>query len=172
VAGAEARPLQDPGGAPTEPGGRRRLPFGQWRLFGIGGTDFNIDASWLIIFAFVTWTTATWLIPRRLIEASVAAGVPPDATWPAIWAAGVATSLLFFASIVAHEAAHTVAAVRSGIPVHSIRLFIFGGLAEMEREPERPGQEFYITVVGPLASAAWSSRMSASMCATSSEWAR
>jgi len=154
VAGAEARPLQDPGGAPTEPGGRRRLPFGQWRLFGIGGTDFNIDASWLIIFAFVTWTTATWLIPRRLIEASVAAGVPPDATWPAIWAAGVATSLLFFASIVAHEAAHTVAAVRSGIPVHSIRLFIFGGLAEMEREPERPGQEFYITVVGPLASAA------------------
>ena len=120
----------------------------------MGGTAFNIDATWLIIFAVVTWTTATSLIPRRLIEASVAAGVQPDATWPMIWAAGVVTSLLFFGSIVAHEAAHTVVAVRTGIPVRSIRLFIFGGLAEMDREPDHPRQELFITVVGPLTSAA------------------
>ncbi len=128
--------------------------MGEWRLFSVGGTAFNIDATWLVIFAVVTWTTATSLIPRRLIEASVAAGVPPDATWPMIWAAGVVTSLLFFGSIVAHEAAHTVVAVRTGIPVRSIRLFIFGGLAEMDREPDRPRQELAITVVGPLTSAA------------------
>ena len=122
-------------------------------MFKVGGTNFNIDASWLIIFSFVTWTTATSIIPVRLIDASFRAGIRPDVTLPAVWAAGVVTSLLFFASIVAHEAAHTVVAVRTGIPVHSIRLFIFGGLAEMAREPERPGQEFFITVVGPLASA-------------------
>lgn len=101
----------------------------------------------------MTWTTATSLIPRRLIEASVAEGVQPDVTWPAIWAAGVVTSLLFFGSIVAHEAAHTVVAVRTGIPVRSIRLFIFGGLAEMDREPDRPSQELLITIVGPVTSA-------------------
>ena len=72
-----------------------------------------------------------------------------------IWAAGVVTSLLFFGSIVAHEAAHTVVAVRTGIPVRSIRLFIFGGLAEMgSGAGSRPGQELVITVVGPLTSAA------------------
>ena len=101
----------------------------------------------------MTWTTATSIIPVRLIDASFRAGIRPDTTLSAVWAAGVVTSLLFFGSIVAHEAAHTVVAVRTGIPVHSIRLFIFGGLAEMAREPERPGQEFFITIVGPLASA-------------------
>ena len=106
------------------------------------------------MFAFVTWTTATSVIPVRLIDASVQEGVRLDATWPAVWAGGVVTSLLFFACIVAHEAAHTVVAVRTGIPVRSIRLFIFGGLAEMGREPDRPSQEFFITVVGPLTSAA------------------
>ena len=128
--------------------------MGEWRLFSVGGTAFNIDASWLIIFAFVTWTTATSVIPVRLIDASLSEGVRLDVTWPAVWAGGVVTSLLFFGSIVAHEAAHTVVAVRTGIPVRSIRLFIFGGLAEMAREPDRPGQEFVITIVGPLTSAA------------------
>ncbi|MCY3895171.1 MAG: site-2 protease family protein [Chloroflexi bacterium] len=130
------------------------MPFGQWRLFTVSGTDFNIDASWLIIFAFVTWTTSTSIIPVRLIDASFRASVPLDVTWPGVWAAGVVTSLLFFGSIVAHEAAHTVVAVRTGIPVRRIRLFIFGGVAEMDREPDRPGQEFLITIVGPLTSAA------------------
>ncbi len=80
------------------------------------------------------------MIPVRLIDASLSSGVRLDVTWPAVWAGGVVTSLLFFASIVAHEAAHTVVAVRTGIPVRSIRLFIFGGLAEMAREPDRPGR--------------------------------
>lgn len=102
----------------------------------------------------MTWTTATSVIPVRLIDASLQESVRLDVTWPAIWVGGVVTSLLFFGSIVAHEAAHTVAAVRTGIPVRSIRLFIFGGMAEMGREPDRPGQEFLITVVGPLTSAA------------------
>lgn len=135
-------------------GRRGRALFGAWRLLTVGGTDFNIDVSWLIIFAVVTWTTATSVIPRLLIEANVSAGVEPDVPWPAVWAAAVVTSLLFFACIVAHEAAHTVVAVRTGIPVQRIRLFIFGGVAEIQREPERPGQEFLITIVGPLTNAA------------------
>ena len=134
---------------------RMRL-LGGWRVFTIGGTDFNIDVSWLIIFALVTWTSATAVIPRFVTNASASTGVQPDLNWPAIWAAGVITSLLFFGSIVAHEAAHTVVAVRTGIAVRRIRLFVFGGLAELDREPERPGQEFAITIVGPLTSLALS----------------
>ena len=131
-----------------------RTLVGGWRVFSIGGTDFTVDVSWLIIFALVTWTSATAVLPRFVINASRSAGVEPDLSWPAIWVAGAVTGLLFFASIVAHEAAHTVAAVRSGIPVSRIRLFVFGGVAEIQREPERPGQEFVITIVGPLASVA------------------
>ncbi len=103
----------------------------------------------------MTWTTATSVIPTRLIDASFSSGVQLDVTRTQVWVAGVVTSLLFFGSIVAHEAAHTVAAVRTGIPVRRIRLFIFGGVAEIEHEPERPGQEFFITIVGPLTSAAF-----------------
>ncbi len=133
---------------------RGRAPFGLWRLFTIGATDITVDVSWLIVFGFIIWVTATSVIPGALLQAGIQAGVRPEASPAGLWAAGLVTSLLFFGSILAHEAAHAMAAVRSGIPVRRIRLMIFGGVAEIESEPERPGQEFWITIVGPLTSAA------------------
>ncbi len=100
--------------------------------------------------------TSTNVIPLRLADAALAAGLPPPSLDPPLsyWAGGLVASVLFFASIVAHEAAHAVVAIRTGIAVPRIRLFVFGGVAEIMHEPRAPGQEFAITIVGPLMSAA------------------
>jgi Zn-dependent protease/CBS domain-containing protein len=65
---------------------------------------------------------------------------------------GTAGTLLFFASVLAHELAHAVTARRRNIPVDGITLFIFGGMAHMRSEFERPGDEFVVAGVGPLSS--------------------
>jgi Zn-dependent protease len=127
--------------------GGRQVGSG-WTILRVGGTELVLDWSWLLIFAFVTWTTVTSIIPFRLYGFS---STQPNLE---VLLGGVVTSLLFFGSIVLHEAAHAYVAVRTGIPVRRIRLFIFGGVAEIASEPERPGQEFVITIVGPLTSAA------------------
>ena len=67
---------------------------------------------------------------------------------------GIMTSLLFFSSVVLHELGHSVIAQNYGIAVKSITLFVFGGVAQMAREPERPVQEFNIAIAGPVVSAA------------------
>src|SRR5205823_14463935 len=65
---------------------------------------------------------------------------------------GILASLLLFGSVLFHELAHSVVALYYNIPVHSITLFIFGGIARIGREPSKPIQEFNIAVAGPLAS--------------------
>ncbi|HEV8384704.1 MAG TPA: site-2 protease family protein, partial [Candidatus Acidoferrales bacterium] len=68
------------------------------------------------------------------------------------WAAGILSSLLFFASVLFHELGHSVVAMRYQVPVISITLFVFGGLARIGREAKTAAQEFNIAVAGPLAS--------------------
>lgn len=65
---------------------------------------------------------------------------------------GTATTLLFFASIVAHELAHSYLALRYGVQIRSITLMIFGGVAAMDEMPRQPGQELKMAFAGPLAS--------------------
>jgi Zn-dependent protease len=120
-----------------------RGPFGgrAFYLFRIFGIDVGLDPSWLIIFLLVT-----------LSLRGEFAG--PNHEWPSriAWAAGVATSLLFFLSLLLHELGHSVTSNKLGLPVHSITLFIFGGVARLTREPDRPRDEFLIAVAGPAVS--------------------
>lgn len=113
------------------------------RLGRVFGIEIGLDYSWFIIFALVTWTLAAHYFPMNY-------------RWPAAtyWTVGLITSLIFFASVLAHELGHSVVALRFGIPVHSIRLFIFGGLAQISHEPKRAREEFYIAIAGPSVSVA------------------
>lgn len=68
------------------------------------------------------------------------------------WLVAFLTSLLFFGSILAHELGHSLVALHFGIPVKSITLFIFGGVAQITQEPKRPQEELYIALGGPAVS--------------------
>src|SRR5215207_11195369 len=65
---------------------------------------------------------------------------------------GNRAAFLFFVSILAHELAHSLTALARGVPVHSIMLFMFGGVSNLEKEPSSPAEEMVITIVGPLTS--------------------
>ena len=108
------------------------------KLFGI---NIDIDWSWLFIFLLVAWNLSV-----------VFGSAHPDWGTGLAWGLGVLASLLFFASVLAHELAHSLVAIARGIPVRSITLFLFGGVSNIERNPESPISEFLITVVGPLTS--------------------
>jgi Zn-dependent protease/CBS domain-containing protein len=117
---------------------------GQIHIFTIGGIRIEIHISWLIIFVLLTATLATGWFPV----------VVPGVQAPVYWVVSGIAAILFFASVLAHELAHSLVARWRGMPVHSITLFIFGGVSNIEREPRSPGVEFQMAFVGPLASIA------------------
>ena len=111
------------------------------RVFRINGIPIGIHPSWFIIFVFLTWSLANGYFANQ-------AGM----SFSGIWALGLVTSLMFFASVLAHELGHAFVALRNNIPVKSISLFFLGGVAEIEREPSTPGEEFRIAIAGPMVS--------------------
>lgn len=112
-----------------------------FRVAKILGIPIYLDATWLLIFGLITYTLAMNF--RQL---------HPQWAPAEHWSLGILTSLLFFGSVLFHELAHSVVALHYKIPVHSITLFLFGGIARIGREPAKPIQEFNIAVAGPLAS--------------------
>jgi Zn-dependent protease/CBS domain-containing protein len=78
--------------------------------------------------------------------------VDPEWSTGVVVAAAVATGLLFFAGLYAHELAHSLVAKAHGIPIRGITLFIFGGMAQIEKEASDAATEFWIAIVGPLTS--------------------
>lgn len=116
--------------------------MGGFRLGKIFGIEIDIDWSWIFIFLFISWNLAFGLFPA----------LHPD--WGTLLSGivGIGASLLFFASVLAHELAHSLIAKRRGIPVRSITLFLFGGVSDIEKEPGSPEAEFSMAVVGPLTS--------------------
>jgi Zn-dependent protease len=115
-----------------------------WCLGKIFGIKIYIDSSWLIIFALVTWTLAGQYFPSQ------------NQNWPLLlnWFLGITASLLFFASVLTHELSHSLVAIHQGGKVRNITLFIFGGVAQIGEEPDKPLKEFIIAFAGPLASIA------------------
>ncbi|MCP9439745.1 MAG: site-2 protease family protein [Nitrospira sp.] len=111
------------------------------KLARIRGIDVGIHYSWFIIFVLITFSLTARFSAQH-----------PHWTTAEQYAVGVATSLLFFVSILLHELAHSFVALAKGIPVRSITLFVFGGVAQIGREPDRPMTEFQIAIAGPLAS--------------------
>ncbi|HYY72730.1 MAG TPA: site-2 protease family protein [Candidatus Bathyarchaeia archaeon] len=113
-----------------------------FRIAKILGIPIYLDPTWLLIFGLITYELAKIVLP----------GMNLKWTQTQYWTAGVFASLLFFGSVLFHELAHSVVALYYKIPVHSITLFIFGGIARIGREPSKPIQEFNIALAGPLAS--------------------
>jgi Zn-dependent protease len=135
----EARALGARRGDRPSGGRGRGIPLGS-----LAGIPFRIDASWIVIFLLVAWSAATWF-PQAI-------GVP-IAPVPAL-ALGALASLALFGSIVLHELSHSLVARMLGYEVHSITLFIFGGVSEISGEPRSARDEAAIAIVGPLTSLA------------------
>jgi Zn-dependent protease/predicted transcriptional regulator len=112
------------------------------RIARIGGISINIHVSWILIFVLVTWTLAVSYFPQNY----------PNWSPPLSWGIGVITSILFFVSVLLHELAHSFVARSRGLPVHDITLFIFGGVSQLEEEPQTAATEFIMALVGPLTS--------------------
>jgi Zn-dependent protease len=111
------------------------------RIGRILGIPIYLDFSWILIFGLITLSLAQQFT-KQFSQWSTAEH----------WGVGIVTSLLFFASVVFHELAHSVVAQHYKIKVLSITLFLFGGLARIGREPTKAIQEFNIAIAGPLAS--------------------
>lgn len=112
-----------------------------WTIGRLMGIEVRIDVTWLAIFLLITLSLGKQF---ELLHGDWSAA--------AHWGGAIAASLLFFLSIFLHELGHSVVSIRTGVPVRSITLFLFGGVAALEREPDRPGQAFGIAVAGPLVS--------------------
>ena len=115
---------------------------GRVNLGAVWGIPIGLHVSWFLVFGLVTWSLAAGYFPAEY----------PGWAPSAYWLVGAVTSLVFFASIVVHELGHSWVTLRNAIPIRSITLFIFGGVAQVGREPTAPGVEFRIAIAGPLTS--------------------
>lgn len=111
-------------------------------LFRVAGIEIRLDYSWLLIFVLILVSLSVGYFPQD----------SPDQATLAYWVAGLAGTLLFFASILIHELSHSIVARLSGISVPAITLFLFGGVSQMKEEASKPATEFRIAIVGPLTS--------------------
>jgi Zn-dependent protease/predicted transcriptional regulator len=111
-------------------------------IFKIAGIQIRLDYSWLIVFVLVIWSLSVGYFPRYY----------PDQSTTVYWLAGLVAALFFFASILVHELSHSFMAMRSGIKIPAITLFVFGGMAHIAEEPKTPKIEFSMAIVGPLTS--------------------
>ncbi len=117
---------------------RHAIPVG--RILGI---PVDLDPSWFLVFALLTWTLAVGYYPAEFKG------------WPVAeyWVVGAITACLLYGSVLLHELGHSVIAIRYRIPVRRITLFIFGGVAQIATEPTSAGAEFWIAIAGPVVSA-------------------
>jgi Zn-dependent protease len=105
------------------------------RVFGI---RFGVDVSWFFVLFLIIWQLSGYfgdLFPEQDTKAFILA---------------VAAALLFFVSILLHELGHAIVAIRNGIPIIGIDLWMFGGVAKLERDTDSPGVEFRVAAAGPL----------------------
>jgi Zn-dependent protease len=112
---------------------------GSIKLFDAFGIRIGVDATWFFMLFLIIFLLSGSF--RQALHSSD--GIAYLTT--------VATVLLFFGSLIFHELGHAFAARRQGIEVRRIELFLFGGLTQMSRDTQTPGEEFKIAAAGPLA---------------------
>lgn len=134
------RTLAHSGMAKGRPPRRQKDPGGGLLMGRPFGVPVYVAPSWFLVAALITWVFGGQL----------------DRVLPELGAARYLVSLFFavafYASVLVHELAHTVAALRFKLPVRRIQLQFFGGVSEIEKEAETPGREFVLAFVGPLLS--------------------
>src|ERR1700716_4543788 len=108
----------------------------------IAGIHVGLNWSLLVVAALIAWSLATGILPSAA----------PGHSSGAYWTAGVVSAFVFLASLLAHELAHSVVAVRRGVKVEGITLWLFGGVSRFSTETNSPGAQALITFVGPLTS--------------------
>ncbi|PVE12722.1 site-2 protease family protein [Streptomyces scopuliridis] len=138
----ESKPSQ-PGKGDTGPGGkppRREDPGGGILMGRPFGVPVYVAPSWFLVAALITWIFGGQL-ERVLPQLG---GLR--------YLLALFFAVAFYASVLVHELAHTVAALRFKLPVRRIQLQFFGGVSEIEKESETPGREFILAFVGPLLS--------------------
>src|SRR5512140_3571845 len=106
------------------------------------GIPVYLHFSWLIIFGLIVWTLSTGYFPAQ----------DPDLPVASYWAKGLVASVLFFLSILLHELGHAVVARWHGLRTRSITLFIFGGVAQLEKDPGDGRAELWMAAAGPAVS--------------------
>jgi Zn-dependent protease len=112
------------------------------KVLTLAGFTVWIDASWLILAALLTWTLAVGEFPR----------IAPNLSTAIYWWMGLAGAVGLFISIVLHELTHALIARRYAMPIAGITLFIFGGVAELHKEPTSAKAEFLMAIGGPITS--------------------
>lgn len=113
------------------------------RVGNLFGIPFYINVSWFLVLALVTWNYGSGLA----YGFQSLTGLMP-------WLLGLGAALLLFASVLAHELGHSFVAMSQGIGVRSITLFLFGGLAALERDSDSPSGAFWVAIAGPAVSLA------------------
>ena len=121
---------------------KKSIGFRQYRLFSLFGFEVKLDLSWLLLALLISWSLGAGVFPTDY----------PDLSKQVYAWMGIAGAVGVFFSIVFHEFSHSLVARHFGMPIKGITLFIFGGVAEMEKEPPNPKSEFLMAIAGPLAS--------------------
>ncbi len=114
---------------------------GNIRIGNLFGIPFYVNPSWFLVLGLFTWSYSSGITAQF---PALNSGVP--------LLLGLVTSLLLFASVLAHELGHSFVALRQGIGVQSITLFLFGGLASLDQESKTPGEAFWVAIAGPVVS--------------------
>jgi Zn-dependent protease len=109
-------------------------------LFHVRGIRIGVDYSWFfVLFLIILWLSGFY---RSVLDVEQGDAAP--------YLLALASALAFFASILLHELGHAFVAVRHGISISDITLWMFGGVARMTRDSDSAGTEFKVAIGGPV----------------------
>ena len=115
---------------------------GSFRVARVFGIDIEIHFSWLVILGILAWALSEGFFPTQYEGWATST----------YWIVGTISAVLLFLTVLIHELAHALVALRKGLEVPRITLFIFGGVSHLGRQPRTAGEEFFISAAGPLTS--------------------